>query len=652
MTSSGEGTLPASIVLIDDAPDLRELVRICLESSGDFVIAGQGGTGRDAVELARSQQPAVMLLDVSMPDMDGLEAIGEIRRVSPDTSIVVFSGFQAAGLADRARDLGAADFIEKSILVTELPRRLREIVSGAPATPAPLAAAPARAPVELRGDADTMLSEHLERFRAAFEGASIGMAALTLTGRIVRVNGALAELLNATEGAFVGQRFSDLVDQATQPEISGALHRAMAVPRSVSVEHGFLAVPDIRVRSLLSPVRDAQQRTLYLFLQVLDITTETETTRRLYDTERRFRLLVESVSDYAIFMLDPTGHVVTWNTGAQKLKGYRADEIIGQHFRIFYTPDAQQRRHPEHELELATRDGRYEEEGWRIRKDGSRFWALVVITALFGENGELVGFGKVTRDNTERHAMAEERERVAKTLEAANARLKMAADEKAEFVAITAHELRGPVQLLRGSAETLLDDWDRLDDATRKRLLQLQAAAGNRLHRLLEDLLVVARAEAGRLDLRPATVPLQPLLQDVAREVDASGGIEVDCDDDIAVTADRGRVHQIVTNLLSNAVTYGAPPVRVAAFRDGEMVAIEVTDHGAGVEQSDVPKLFTKFGSVASSSGKGTGLGLYIVSQLAQAQGGDIRYSRLPEGGASFSVRLPAVVAEAQQSAP
>lgn len=643
MTSLGGNAVPATIVLIDDAPDLRELVRICLENSGDFAVTGEGGTGRDAVDLARSQRPSLMLLDVSMPDMDGLEAIKEIRTVSPETRIVVFSGFQAGGLAERARDLGAADFVEKSILVTELPARLRSALGGVPVEAQPVAAGTS-APAEPAAERDPVLTEHLERFRTAFDGASIGMAALTLTGRLVRVNGAFAELMHDTEDAFVGQRFSDLVDEASRPEMSGVLHRAMAVPRAVSLEHGVASDPDVWVRSVLSPVRDAQNRTLYLFLQVLDISSEKEAARRLYDTEQRFRLLVDSVSDYAIFMLDQTGHIVTWNAGAQKLKGYRAHEIIGKHFRVFYTPDAQARRHPEHELELAVRDGRYEEEGWRVRKDGSRFWALVVITALFDESGQLVGFGKVTRDNTDRHAILEERDRVAKTLEEANTALKAAADEKAEFVAITAHELRGPVQLMRGSAETLLDDWDRLDEFTRKRLLQLLAAGGNRLHRLLEDLLVVARAEAGRLDLRIDTVQLCPLLHDVAHEVDATGGIAVECDDDIAVTADRGRVQQIVMNLLANARTYGAPQVRVAASSDGDMVAIEVSDHGRGVPEADVPKLFTKFGSMASSSGKGTGLGLYIVSQLAQAQGGDIRYRPLVEGGACFTVRLPAAV--------
>ena len=358
------------------------------------------------------------------------------------------------------------------------------------------------------------------------------------------------------------------------------------------------------------------------------------------DSEQRFRTFVDSVADYAMFMLDTDGNVATWNLGAEKLKGYTAAEIRGQHFRVFYSADAQARKHPERVLALAQRNGRYEEEGWRVRKDGTRFWASVVITALHNDAGDLVGFGKVTRDNTERHDIGEERERAARTLADANERLRKAADEKAEFVAITAHELRGPVQLMRGSAETLLEEWDRLDDPTRKRLLELMATGGNRLHRLLEDLLVVTRAEAGRLDLYVTPVLLRPVLEEAAHEVDGRGSIDIRCTGKLMVEADRGRLMQIVTNLMANAMRYGSPPVEVKASSAGEMVTIAVSDNGPGVPDADIPKLFTKFANVRRSA-QGTGLGLYIVRQLAQAHGGTVEYRRVPAGGACFTVRVP-----------
>ena len=365
------------------------------------------------------------------------------------------------------------------------------------------------------------------------------------------------------------------------------------------------------------------------------------TSGTLPDTGERLRAFIESVPDYAIFMLDTDGHVVTWNSGAERLIGYAGGDIVGEHFRVLASAAAQSRQQPERELELALRDGRYEDEGWRVRKDGSRFWANIVLSPLIDEHGVHCGFGVVTRDNTDRHAMNVERDRVSRTLEEANRKLRKLADEKAEFVAIAAHELRGPVMLMRGSADTLLDDWDRLDDPTRKRLLELLAAGGNRLHRLLEDLLVVTRAEAGRLDLDVAPLQLRPVLSDTVREVNGHSAIAIECDDELVVDADRGRLVQVVTNLVANALRYGAAPVAVSARVAGGTVEISVTDQGPGVPEADVPKLFTKFAKMRRSV-EGTGLGLYIVSQLAQAHGGSVAYERPPDGGSRFTVRLPA----------
>jgi PAS domain S-box-containing protein len=627
---------PTTVLLIDDAPDLRALVRIALERSGEFRIAGEGGSGREAIELAAEYRPDLVMLDVSMPDMDGLEALPEVARASPHSRVVVFSGFDAAGLEQRARDLGAVDFIEKSLAINEIPNRLRAAAGrGA-------AASVTKAPTtDETASADAVLGEHLERFRAAFDGASIGMAALTLTGRIVRANTTLVEILGAPANQLVGVALTDYVHADARKRVAAALQRAIAEPRAVSIEHRLAGDESgALIRSTVSAVRDAHGRSLYLFLQALDITAEVETSRRLHETEQRLHMFIDSVSDYAIFMLDASGNIATWNTGAQRLKGYTADEIIGEHFRIFYTADAQARKHPEHELELAARDGRYEEEGWRVRKDGTRFWANVVITAVYNDSGELAGFGKVTRDNTERHEISEERERVSRTLAAANARLQKAADEKAEFVAITAHELRGPVLLMRGSAETLLDDWDRLDDPTRKRLLELVAGGGDRLHRLLEDLLIVTRAEAGRLNLDMEALHVRPMLEEAVREIDTRGVVAIECEASLAVEADRVRFMQIVTNLVGNAMKYGAPPIELKATTvAGTYVEIAVIDHGVGVPEKDVPRLFNKFATVRRSA-QGTGLGLYIVSQLALAQGGWVEYRRARDGGACFVVRL------------
>ncbi len=244
----------------------------------------------------------------------------------------------------------------------------------------------------------------------------------------------------------------------------------------VTLEHP--RTDEVYRRSTLTVVRARTGRPLYLFAQCQDVTEQRLAELELHQSEQRFRLMVDVVRDYAIFMLDPEGRISSWNLGAQRSKGWTADEVIGQHFRIFYPPEQQKARHPEHELELTLRDGVYQEEGWRVRKDGSRFWAHVTITAIRDESGQHLGFAKITRDHTERMQMLEQQGHYAHALAEANARLEEAnagladaAEEQARFLAVTAHELRTPVGVLTMSARLLADNLDRLEDDEREELL-------------------------------------------------------------------------------------------------------------------------------------------------------------------------------------
>ena len=326
------------------------------------------------------------------------------------------------------------------------------------------------------------------------------MATMTLSGGLVRVNRALASLLQSPADDLVGRFYGDLTD-GDQQTVRGVLEDIRTRPIDVvQVEHGLPGAARGRwVRATFAPVRDSRGRALYLFLQVQDVTAERAALEELRRSEERFRLLVEAVEDYAIFMLDPGGHIVSWNAGAQRSKLYSAEEIIGQHFRVFYPPEVQQRRHPEHELEVALREGHYEEEGWRIRKDGSRFWASVLITAVFNAAGEHVGFAKVTRDTTRRRWLEQEREQAVEALalaneelEALNRRLDKAADDQAKFLAVTAHELRTPIGVLGGSADTLARHWKQLTEEERDELFEAMSGSATRLRQ-------AARGPAHRL---------------------------------------------------------------------------------------------------------------------------------------------------------
>jgi len=367
-------------------------------------------------------------------------------------------------------------------------------------------------------------------------------------------------------------------------------------------------------------------------------------------SEERFRLLVEAVEDYAIFMLDPTGHVVSWNAGAQRSKLYSADEIIGQHFRVFYPPELQEQRHPEHELEIALREGHYEEEGWRVRRDGGRFWASVLITAVHNAAGEHVGFAKVTRDTSERRRLEQEREEAVRALATANAeleslnrRLGQSAQDQSQFLAVTAHELRTPIGVLGGSAETLSRHWADLTDEERSELFDAMASSTGRLRRLLADLLTASRLQASGLSMQTAPVRIDDVVADAvttARSAYPDAELNVGGDTGVVVAGDRDRLAQALDNLLTNALLHGVPPVTVDVAATDSRVEIRVSDRGEGVTPAMQARLFDRF---ATGSSGGTGLGLFIVRELARAHGGEASYDPGPPDGSgrAFVISLP-----------
>ena len=645
--------IPITVVLIDDAPEVRGLVRTHLRLSGRFVVVGEGTSGVEAIALAEEHHPDLVLLDVSMPVMDGLEALPRVLRASPGTRVVLFSGFDERGLAARGRDLGALGFIEKSLPLDRLADEIHALLASDAASSRdgtePVDHAPGpRQPDEQPAGAGNVLGEDLERFREVFEEAAIGMATMTLTGHVVRANRALAALLRRDVHELVGMAYADLAPERDADAIRGVVADLERGRSEVAhVEHALGVEESTRVAAAVAAVRGRRGRPLYLFLQAQDVTEQRRADELLRQSEERFRLLVDAVEDYAIFMLDPRGHVASWNSGAQRIKGYSADEIIGTHFRRFYPADQQARRHPEHELELALRDGHYEEEGWRVRKDGTTFWANVLITAVHDATGRHLGFAKVTRDITERRHASEQREHAAlalarakEDLEAMNARLVRAAADQSQFVAVTAHELRTPVAVLGGTATTLAQHWRELADDERTELLDGMVASAARLRRLLADLLTAARLEAGAVDLAPQRVRVADVLTGAAvaaRQGRSAQDVVVDADPRLEVLADHDRFAQAVDNLVGNALRHGAAPVRVTASAADGTVAIRVSDAGPGVPAAVRSQLFERF--VTGERRGGTGLGLFIVRELARAQGGDAWYEDAPS--TTFVLALP-----------
>jgi PAS domain S-box-containing protein len=641
-----------TVVLVDDSPEVRYLVRTVLEMSGGLDVVAEGGTGTDAIALARRHQPDLMLLDISMPEMDGLEALPLVCAASPGTRVVMFTGFEEQGLGERVRALGAVALRQKSTSVRRLAEELLALVTGETDPSPPRDRSDRGAPRDRSDEpstlSSTVLDEHLERFREVFDEAAIGMGTMTLAGRLVRANGALAALVGRPLDSLVGTAFKELLPGDAAARFAEALEAAITTEAGVvQLEHGLVGGgAGLHVRTVLAPIRDSRGVALYLFAQLQDVSKQRAAEAALRQSEERFRLLVDAVTDYAIFMLDPEGRVQSWNAGAQRMKGYTGDEIIGQHFRRFYPAEKQRARHPEHELEMALRDGRYEEEGWRVRRDGTRFWANVVLSAIHDPSGGHVGFAKITRDVTERRRLLVEQAAAStalaeanRELEVANVQLARAAEDQAQFLAATVHELRTPIAIL-GSAADLLQDERQLKEEDRRQLLESMAANATRLRLLVDDLLMAARldAQAVVLDLEP--VALRPLLTqsvEAANQRAGSRNAHLErCDDDLSVMVDAERLGRILDNLLSNAMNHGRPPVRVSASAVGRMIELRVADSGDGVHADLRDRLFERY---ATASRTGTGLGLFIVRELARAHGGDAWYE--DEASPTFVVSVP-----------
>ena len=378
----------------------------------------------------------------------------------------------------------------------------------------------------------------------------------------------------------------------------------------------------------------------------------------------RMRLMVEAVRDYAIFMLDVDGRVRSWNLGAERLKGYRSEEILGQHFSIFYPDEDRARGHPAEELRKAIEDGRYEEEGWRVRRDGSRFWANVVLTSILDEAGRHRGFAKITRDLSDRRR-AEQEARAAENREV-EARTRAREAEKAvlvrdEFISVAAHELRTPLTALQlklqGLDSVLAQIPGPPSDPRVIERLEGAARQVKRLIRLVEELLDVSRITGGRLPLRVEEVDLGTLgravvddLSEPARHARSELRFQAGR---VVGRWDPSRLEQALINVISNAIKYGeGKPIDVVVEAAGRGARCTVTDRGLGIAPEDRDRIFARFVRAAPSQRYGgLGLGLYVARSIVESHGGTIEVESAPGNGSRFTIELPLEAPEAGERA-
>ena len=632
-----------------------------------------------------------------------------------------------------------------------------------------------------------LLCAERQRYQDLFQLAPDGYVVTDPEGRIQEANRAAASLLDLEHAVLLRRRLIEFVDNGDRPALAAALERLQLLPpasdenleRTLRLRRGDGATVDVVLTVSVIRGPDGSPEGLRSLLH--DITARRLAEDSLRQSEQRFRLLVEGVKDYAIILLDPQGLVTSWNAGAERIKGYDAAEILRRPLSTFYTPEDQARGWPQELLSRAAAEGRVRDEGWRVRKGGSRFWAEVVLTAIRDQQGELTGFAKVTRDNTSRKEAEEQvrrandelralveasphaivgydtearvvswlggaermfgwtrdevvgrplehvppdkvdevrrlRERVLETgdsitdletvrhrkdgsridvsistarlhdsagrlsgvvavysdiTERRRAAAEQAARETAEaanraksqFLANMSHELRTPLNAIIGFSELLEDQaYGELYQRQHKYVTNIMSS-GRHLLQLINDILDLAKIEAGRLVLEPSEFTVATALDDVQGIVEPLAltkriSFTVESSEDLPpLTADRPKLKQIFYNLVSNAIKFtpegGKVVVTAKAVEEG--VLISVADSGIGIDPANLDRIFLEFEQVDSSYARqqeGTGLGLALTRRLVELHGGRIWVESEPGHGSTFSFVLPATPPSPVPEAP
>ena len=477
-----------------------------------------------------------------------------------------------------------------------------------------------------------------DSFRLLMEGVrDYAIFLLDGAGRVSTWNSGAERIKGYRAEEIIGQHFSRFYPPEDVAAGKPARLLALAAREGRAEDKGWRVRKDgsrFWADVLITALRDSDGAVIGFAKVTRDLTERKEVEDALRRSEQTFQLLVESVQEYAIYMLDPEGRVVSWNAAAERIEGYRAPEIIGQHFSTFYPPEDAAQGKPRWELETAAREGRHEDEGWRVRKDGTRFWANVAISAMRDSQGALIGFAKVTRDLTQRRH--------------AEQALAQSNQELERFSYSVSHDLRAPLRAINGYALALFEDHAaRLDDEG-KRLLAVIRDSAKLGGELIDGLLNFSRV--GRQALARTAVDLTALAEGVVAELrQAQGPVAVD----VVLTplpsasGDAALLRNVLINLIGNAFKFSAnrahPKVEIGAEQNGSEVAYYVKDNGVGFDMQYADKLFGVFHRLhRPDEFEGTGVGLALAQRIIQRHGGRIWAEGKVNEGATFRFTLMA----------
>lgn len=504
-----------------------------------------------------------------------------------------------------------------------------------------------------RKRAETALRESEAQLALIFANAPVGLSEIAASGHFIRANPALGRLLARSPETIATLTIADVTHADDIAPSLAAATRVLATGEPVTVEKRYLR-PDgsmVYAESSLTRLGGTGGKAPTLLAATVDLTARREAEARVRQSEARYRTLVENIRDYAIFLLDPSGIITEWTSGAERILGYTAEEAVGRSVALFYPPEDVAAGAVTRELAEAAETGRAARETWRVRKDGSRFWADEAATAIQDSRGRCIGFTKICRDQSERKRLQEQREQLLNVATSAQRQAESANRAKDEFLAILSHELRTPLApiLLWTSAlrsgTVPLGELPRALDAIKQ---SAEAQSG-----LIENLLDLSRLQFGKVQLERQSTHVSEVVEAVAEMIRPTArakevGFEVELSGvDEAAWLDPGRMQQVLWNLLSNAVKFtpSAGRVQLRVWRQGDELLLRIADTGQGIEPAFLPHVFDRFRQADMREVRaygGLGVGLALCRYLVELHGGRIdARSEGVGGGAVFTARIP-----------